>query len=109
MIKTKRFYQKAYKKAKLGLFILASFALASNICYAENDSNLVYTTSFVSTAYYSPLEGQRAYVTGNLTAEKRLNGNGTNGADGTEVLFGMLAAPRTYPFGTKIYIPGLGL
>jgi len=39
----------------------------------------------------------------------RLNGRGTNGADGTEVFVGMIAAPRSYAFGTKIEIPGLGV
>jgi peptidoglycan hydrolase-like protein with peptidoglycan-binding domain/3D (Asp-Asp-Asp) domain-containing protein len=39
----------------------------------------------------------------------RLNGRGVQGADGTKVYSGMLAAPWTYPFGTKIFIPGFGL
>jgi len=37
-----------------------------------------------------------------------LNGNGTNGADGTEVYPGMIAAPSKYTFGTKMNIPGVG-
>jgi peptidoglycan hydrolase-like protein with peptidoglycan-binding domain/3D (Asp-Asp-Asp) domain-containing protein len=60
-------------------------------------------------AYYSPLPGQRYYMRGNYKADLRLNGRGTNGADGTEVYIGMLAAPRTFPFGTRIRIPGLGV
>jgi len=60
-------------------------------------------------AYYSPLPGQRFYMRGSYEADIRLNGRGTNGADATEVYVGMLAAPRTYPFGTQVKIPGLGV
>lgn len=60
-------------------------------------------------AYYSPLPGQQFYMRGSYEADIRLNGRGTNGADGTQVYTGMLAAPRTYPFGTRIRIPGLGV
>ena len=61
------------------------------------------------TAYYSPLPNQRFYIRGNYEADIRFNGRGTNGADGTEVFDGMLAAPSTYPFGTRVTIPGLGV
>ena len=60
-------------------------------------------------AYYSPLPNQSFYMRGSYEADIRLNGRGTNGADGTQVYIGMLAAPRTYPFGTRIRIPGLGV
>lgn len=60
-------------------------------------------------AYYSPLPGQRFYMRGSYEADLRLNGRGTNGADGTEVYIGMIAAPRTYSFGTRVRIPGLGV
>lgn len=61
------------------------------------------------TAYYSPLPDQSFYIKGSFEADVRLNGRGTNGADGTEVYIGMLAAPKTYPFGTRVRIPGLGV
>ena len=61
------------------------------------------------TAYYSPLPNQSFYIKGSYAADIRLNGRGTNGADGTEVYVGMLAAPKTYPFGTRVNIPGLGV
>ena len=64
---------------------------------------------FLITAYYSPLPNQSRYVRGTYEADIRLNGKGTNGADGTSVYPGMLAAPKTYPFGTKIEIPGFGI
>lgn len=65
--------------------------------------------TFITTAYYSPLPDQAYYLTGSYESEIRLNGRGTNGADGTEVYPGMLAAPKSYPFGTQIFIDGLGL
>jgi len=60
-------------------------------------------------AYYSPLPAQRFYMRGSYEADKKLNGNGTNGADGTQVYVGMLAAPKSYPFGTQVVVPGLGV
>ncbi len=60
------------------------------------------------TAYYSPLPNQEKYVTGSYESDIRLNGRGTNGADGTPVYPGMVAAPKTYAFGTKLMIPGVG-
>lgn len=68
-----------------------------------------YTKTFMITAYYSPLPGQKHYVTGSYESDIRLNGRGTNGADGTPVYAGMVAAPKTYPFGTKLSIPGIGM
>ena len=61
------------------------------------------------TAYYSPLPDQSFYIKGSYEADIILNGRGTNGADGTEVYVGMLAAPKTYPFGTRVVLPGLGV
>ncbi len=68
-----------------------------------------YEKTFTITAYYSPVEGQKRYIRGSLAADKKLNGNGTNGADGTPVFPGMIAAPKTIPFGTKMSIPGIGM
>lgn len=67
-----------------------------------------YNRTFIISAYYSPLEGQQRYVTGSLSGDIRLNGSGVNGADGTPVYPGMIAAPKTYAFGTKMSIPGIG-
>lgn len=63
---------------------------------------------FVLTAYYSPLPDQCCYVKGSLEADRILNGNGTHGADGTPVYPGMLAAPSSYAFGTRVALPGIG-
>jgi peptidoglycan hydrolase-like protein with peptidoglycan-binding domain/3D (Asp-Asp-Asp) domain-containing protein len=67
-----------------------------------------YVQDFVLTAYYSPLPDQCCYVKGSYDADKILNGNGTHAADGTPVYEGMIAAPASYPFGTRIQLPGLG-
>ncbi|NVP17355.1 hypothetical protein HUU51_01430 [Candidatus Gracilibacteria bacterium] len=64
---------------------------------------------FYVTAYYSPLPGQEKYLRGDYEAEIRLNGNGVKGASGKEVFPGMIAAPRNYAFGTKIYLEGVGV
>lgn len=64
---------------------------------------------FMVSAYYSPQPNQRFYMKGGYEADMVLNGRGTNGADGTPVYVGMLAAPKNYPFGTKIKLPGLGV
>jgi peptidoglycan hydrolase-like protein with peptidoglycan-binding domain/3D (Asp-Asp-Asp) domain-containing protein len=89
--------------ATLSLSILAS------IVPAVSAQEAAYEQNFVITAYYSPLPGQCCYVKGDLTADRILNGNGTNGADGTEVYPGMIAAPKTYAFGTRIKLPGIGV
>ncbi len=60
------------------------------------------------TAYYSPLPDQCCYVRGSFVADVELNGEGHHSADGTAVYAGMAAAPPTYPFGTRITLPGIG-
>ncbi|MDD3145323.1 MAG: peptidoglycan-binding protein [Candidatus Gracilibacteria bacterium] len=67
------------------------------------------TGYFVVTAYYSPLPNQKHYLTGDYESEVRLNGQGVKGASGKPVFPGMLAGPKTYDFGTKIYLEGLGI
>ena len=68
-----------------------------------------YQRTFVISAYYSPIQGQKKYVTGSYSGDIRLNGGGVHSADGTPVFPGMVAAPKTYPFGTKMNIPGIGV
>jgi len=68
-----------------------------------------YTDTFTTSAYYSPLPCQQKYALGSYEADIRMNGGGVHGADGTDVYPGMVAAPKSYPFGTKLYIPGIGI
>lgn len=78
--------------------------------FVGNDGTLYpYTKTFVISAYYSPLPCQEKYVTGAYESDIRLNGNGVHGADGSDVYPGMIAAPKNYPFGTKMYIPDVGI
>jgi len=65
--------------------------------------------TFVVTAYYSPLPDQKAYLKGNYEAEKRLNWEWIAWASWKKVFSWMLAAPKTYRFGTKIYLEWLGI
>lgn len=81
--------------------LLAIILLAPAIVGAE-------ARTFTITGYYSPLPDQDYFLTGSYESEIRLNGNGTHGADGTPVYPGMIAAPKTYAFGTKICLPGFG-
>lgn len=105
--------------ARLGTALLLAVQLLPGFLFAEAvtevppppsvDEPDYYLQTFIITAYYSPLLGQERYVTGSYEGDIYLNGNGTHGADGTPVFPGMIAAPKTYAFGTKMYIPGVGL
>ncbi|MSR68098.1 hypothetical protein EXS65_04755 [Candidatus Peribacteria bacterium] len=72
-------------------------------------SDVPRTQDFVVTAYYSPLPGQSAYFRGTYEDEITFNGQGIRGADGTGVYTGMIAAPPSYAFGTRIELEGLGI
>lgn len=88
------------------LVTLLAFCAPTNV--AGIDPTVPYEQEFVLTAYYSPLPGQCCYVRGGYEADKILNGEGRVAADGTAVYAGMLAAPPSYAFGTRIALPGLG-
>ena len=70
---------------------------------------LTYAQQFEVSAYYSPLPNQEKYVCGSYEEDLKMNGDGEYGADGTPVYVGMISAPTKYSFGTKIFIPGLGV
>lgn len=94
-------------------------AIAAEVPAPPDESEDFYVHTFIISGYYSPLLGQDRYATGSYASDIYLNGNGTNGADGTPVYPGMVACPRTrtldsgaiagYDFGTNFYIPGIGL
>ncbi len=97
-----------------GLLASAMIAAASPVsaqpfAIVNTEGSQPQEVNFVLTAYYSPLPGQCCYVKGGLEPDKILNGNGTHGADGTPVYVGMVAAPPSYAFGTKVQVPGLGV
>jgi peptidoglycan hydrolase-like protein with peptidoglycan-binding domain/3D (Asp-Asp-Asp) domain-containing protein len=91
------------------LLLASSPVAAQSLALVDTELAGPQEVDFVLTAYYSPLPGQCCYVKGGLVADKILNGNGTHGADGTPVYVGMVAAPPSYKFGTKVQVPGLGV
>ena len=102
----KRLNVRGLKRRALSLVLLAC-VLTPGVAW----SNEVAPRSqeFVITAYYSPKPGQCCYVRGSYEADIILNGRGTNGASGVEVHPGMAAAPKSYPFGTRVELPGIGI
>ena len=88
--------------------IIAFIVLVSCISWV-NAINLkgCYKKVFKVSAYYSPIKGQKFYYKGNYYSEIKLNGRWIRGASGKLVFNGMLAAPKSYKFGTKIYFPAL--
>lgn len=94
--------------AVISLLFISGFGSKVFAATPENQT-YPYTKTFTITAYYSPLPCQVRYATGSYTGDIRLNGSGVRSADGTPVYPGMIAAPRTYAFGTKMDIPGVGI
>ncbi|MDA9129337.1 hypothetical protein N9J72_02575 [Candidatus Gracilibacteria bacterium] len=93
--------KKCFSTIVLSVFTLSCFPISS---FANDEE-----TYFIITAYYSPLPGQSGYLNGSYQAEINMNGKGTHGASGEGVFTGMLAAPKKYPFGTKIHFEGYGV
>ncbi|MFZ4461613.1 MAG: peptidoglycan-binding protein [Patescibacteria group bacterium] len=91
------------------LLITTGFQSLITPVQAATQESAYTEVQLVATAYYSPLPNQSFYLRGSYEGDLRLNGNGTNGASGKEVFIGMIAAPKTYGFGTKIWIEGLGV
>lgn len=76
----------------------------------EEDENIPEDSNyFVVTAYYSPLPNQDKYITGTYEWDIRLNGGWIHGASWEKVFPWMLAAPKSYPFWTRIYLEGYGV
>ena len=99
----------------MGCVLISPFASFHGDLAAAEDFNqsenagYPYTKTFTISAYYSPLPCQNKYATGSYEGDIYLNGSGVHGADGTDVYPGMIAAPSTYDFGTKMYIPDIGI
>lgn len=64
---------------------------------------------FRISGYYSPKPDQKVYTRDTYEQEIKLNGRGVHGASGVPVFNGMVAAPKSYAFGTVIVLPGLGI
>lgn len=89
--------------------VVAKLPLSEEDNLENIEVDLVQETFFVVTAYYSPLPDQKYYLKGNYEDEVRLNGRWVRGASGKPVFPGMLAAPKSYTFGTKIYLEWIGV
>lgn len=76
-----------------------------NLIYIANANE--ETKYFIVTAYYSPLPDQEYYLKGNYEDEIRLNWRWIRWASWMEVFDWMLAGPKKYAFGTKIYLEGI--
>lgn len=94
------------KNITIGLIVVQILSMISSVLVRAAEAP---NKNFIVTAYYSPLPDQSFYLKGSYEADIRLNGNGTHGASGKEVYVGMLAGPKTYAFGTKVYLEGLGI
>jgi peptidoglycan hydrolase-like protein with peptidoglycan-binding domain/3D (Asp-Asp-Asp) domain-containing protein len=90
-------------------FIFLSFLWLFSLFFGSSTQAAWYDNcelkSFKATAYYSPVEWQKFYVKWSLEEDRILNGNGTHGASWKKVFNGMIAAPKSYAFWTRIYIP----
>ena len=65
--------------------------------------------SFIVTAYYSPLPNQKRYTTWSYAWDIRLNWEWHTTASWKPVSVWILAAPKKYPFWTKIYFNWFGI
>lgn len=80
--------------------LILSSILQINAYEQSNSSEL---KKFIVTAYYSPLPNQKFYLRWNFEDEVRLNWEWIRWASWKGVYPWMLAAPKTYAFGTKIF------
>lgn len=72
--------------------------------YLSLDEISTDTRYFQVTAYYSPLPWQQKYTTWSYAWDLKLNWDWHNTASGNWMFAWLLAAPRNYEFGTKIYL-----
>ncbi len=72
--------------------------------YLKIDEPSLDERYFYVTAYYSPLPGQSRYTTGSYSWDVRLNWEWKITASWKWVFSWLMAAPRNYAYGTKIYL-----
>lgn len=78
-------------------FLTFETVKASNEIYALNNK-------FIVSAYYSPIPNQKYYFKWSYEADKKLNWNWIRWASWKAVYPWMIAAPKNYPFWTKIHL-----
>ncbi len=94
-------------KKFLSIGLILTVMLSSTFRIVLADDIVWEETSFIVTAYYSPLPNQDNYLTWDYYSEKVLNWEWIKWASGKPVFSWMLAAPTKYNFGTKIYLEWL--
>ncbi len=89
-------------KKNIFIKVILIYFLIFNYCFWEEINTEL--TTFIVTAYYSPLPWQSFYLKWSYEADIALNWNWTNWASGKPVYSWMIAAPKNYQFWTKIYL-----
>ncbi len=84
------------------LFLNLSFFTFETVKASYN--TYAFENKFVVSAYYSPLPNQKYYFKWSYEADKKLNWNWIRWASWKAVYPWMIAAPKNYPFWTKIYL-----
>jgi len=92
------------KKILITGFIAGIYLFSFSVANASAPESFIATT----TGYYSPLKGQNTYYHGNYHDEILVNGFGVSTASGVAPYDGVIAAPQGIPFGTIMYIEGVG-
>lgn len=96
------------------LLIVTSSQVHSSNSWDTTNSNPTNQSNYeelelLITGYYSPLPNQENYTTGSYEDEIKLNWDWVWMASGKKVFTGVIAAPKKYPFWTKIYIEWYGV
>lgn len=93
---------------KVILFTLI-FVLQHFIVWNIVNASTSWEKYFIVTAYYSPLPNQKHYTTWSYYGDVKLNWSGHTTASGNPVFAWLLAWPKNYPYGTKIYFQWYGV
>lgn len=91
---------KIYSSLTLWAFIFTNFFSVNIARASEQEAKKLY----IVTAYYSPLPDQKVYLRWSYEADIKLNWAWIAWASWKNVFPGMLAAPKSYNFWTKIFL-----
>lgn len=91
---------KIYSSLTLWAFIFTNFFSVNVARASEQEAK----KQFIVTAYYSPLPDQKVYLRWSYEADIKLNWAWNAWASWKKVFPGMLAAPKSYSFWTKVFL-----
>lgn len=91
---------KIYSSLTLWAFIFTNFFSVNIARASEQEAK----KQFIVTAYYSPLPDQKVYLRWSYEADIKLNWAWNAWASWKKVFPGMLAAPKSYSFWTKVFL-----